>query len=186
MIAGSGAQGGTLTNDLAYGHRYRFPSRWQFWWQLSTVLTCALVSALGCWVIRNNFAMTVDSPDLAAPVAKTWATMALLLDPNSGMELPPYAVKSMWIAGIIGVFYTLLERKLENRRWLPGSVGIGLGLILPVGYDFGFMFGGVVMYLILSKLLKFSEATLNTLAIALIVGEGMGGIIQSAVNIALK
>ncbi len=28
FIAGSGSQGGTITNDLAYGRWYKFPSRW--------------------------------------------------------------------------------------------------------------------------------------------------------------
>lgn len=185
VIAGSGGQGGTLTNDIAVGHRYKFPVRWQFWPQVVTVLTCSVVAALmGYWIVGHHN-MSLDKTDLAAPVAKIWAASALMMDPNSVLTLPAFAKTSMIIGGVIGVLYTILERKPENRRWLPGSTGLGLGLVLSVGYSFGFMLGGIVMFYVLGRVMKFSPTTLTTIAIACLIAEGMGGILQSFVCMAM-
>ncbi|MFH1405263.1 MAG: OPT/YSL family transporter [Patescibacteria group bacterium] len=174
FVAGSGAQGGNLTNDMAYGLWYRVKSSWQFWSQASTILVCSLVAALTFYMINSNVEISLDGKELAAPIAKIWATIGLLFDPQAKMELPKYAIESMWIGGIAGVVYTLLERKW--RKYLPCSIGLGLAMVLPVGYGFGFFFGGVLMWYVLGRYLKISKITLNTIAVASIVGEGIGGI----------
>jgi len=183
FIAGSGAQGGNLTNDMAYGFWYRLKSSWQFWTQAATVLACSFVAALTFYLIRTSFALELEGGDgLAAPIGKIWATMALLFDPNSTIELPPFAVESMWIAGIAGVVWGYLETKQTLRRFLPCSIGFGLGLILPIVYNFGFFAGGVLMWYLLRRFLKIKDITLNTLAISCIVGEGIGGILQAVLK----
>ena len=184
FVAGSGAQGGNLTNDMAYGFWYRVKSSWQFWTQTSTVLGCALVAAVAFSLINANFVLSLDAEGgLAAPVAKIWAIMGLLFDPESAINLPPFAVESMWIGGIAGVVWALLESRSKIRRFLPSSIGFGLALILPVFYDFGFFAGGVMMFYVLGRYLKVKEVSLNTLAIACIVGEGIGGILQAGLKI---
>lgn len=182
FIAGSGSQSGVLTNDLAFGFWYRLKSRWQFWTQAATLITCTSVAAVTFWLIRQNFTIALDGGNLAAPVAKTWAAMALLFDPASKVSLPPFAVQSMWIAGIVGVVYALLEARPAIRKVLPGSIGIGLGLILPIGYDLGFFAGGIMMWVVLRRFLRISDITCNTIAISCIVGEGIGGISQAVLK----
>jgi hypothetical protein len=39
------------------------------------------------------------------------------------------------------------------------------------------------MFYVLRRLLKFQDITLNTVAVACIVGEGIGGLLQALVNI---
>lgn len=177
MVAGSGAQAGNLTGDMAYGFWFRVRSSWQFWTQASTVIACSFVAAWVFYLIRTNFHVSLDGGDLAAPVAKIWATMGLLFDPASQQELPSGAITALWIAGLLGIVWAVAESFPKVRRWIPCSIGLGLGLILPVAYDFGFFFGGVLMWYILGRFLKFQEMTLNTIAVALIVGEGAGGIL---------
>jgi len=183
FIAGSGAQGGNLTNDMAYGFWYKIKSSWQFWTQATTVLACSFVAALTFYLIRTNFSLELEgSEGLAAPIGKIWATMALLFDPNSNIELPPFAVESMWIAGAAGILWGYLETKERVRRWLPCSIGFGLALILPVVYNFGFFAGGLMMWYILRRFLKVKDITLNTIAISCIIGEGIGGIMQAVLK----
>lgn len=176
MVAGSGAQAGNLTGDMAYGYWFKMPSKWQFWTQASTVIPCSFVAAVVFSLIRENFKIQLDGGDLAAPVAKIWATMGLLFDPASNKDLPHGAIMSMWVGGLAGIVWAIAESFPKVRRLIPCSIGLGLGLILPVGYDFGFFFGGVVMWHLLGRFLRVRVMTINTLAIAFIVGEGIGGI----------
>lgn len=183
FIAGSDSQSGNLTGDMAYGRWYGVFSRWQFWTQASTVVACSFVSAVVFQIINTNTPLTLEGGGLPAPIAKIWGAIGLMFDPQSGEKLPPFAVESMWIAGIAGIVWAWLEEKPEVRRFLPGSIGFGLALILPVVYDFAFFLGALTMFYLLRRLLKFQDITLNTIAVACIVGEGIGGILQALLKI---
>lgn len=183
FIAGSDSQSGNLTGDMAYGRWYGVFSRWQFWTQASTVVVCSLVSAVVFKMINTNTPLLLEGGELPAPIAKIWAAIGLMFDPESGQEFPPFAVESMWIAGAAGVLWAWLEEKPGFRKFLPGSIGFGLGLILPVVYDFAFFCGALTMFYLLKRLFKFQDITLNTIAVACIVGEGLGGILQALLKI---
>lgn len=182
MVAGSGAQAGNLTGDMAYGFWYKIRPSWQFWTQAFTVIPCAFVAAWVFELINTNMSLKLDGGDLAAPVAKIWATMGLLFDPTKGQQLPAFALESMLIAGAAGILWALGESRPKIRRLLPCSIGLGLGLILPVVYDVGFFVGGLIMWKILGPVFKIREMTLNTFAIACIVGEGIGGILTGVLK----
>ncbi|GAF77480.1 unnamed protein product, partial [marine sediment metagenome] len=62
-------------------------------------------------------------------------------------------------------------------------IGFGLALILPVVYDFAFFAGSLVMFYVLRRGFKLQDITLNTIAVACIVGEGLGGILQALLKI---
>ena len=183
FIAGSDSQSGNLTNDMAYGRWFGVFSRWQFWTQASTVVACSFVSAVVFKLIHMNTPLTLEGGELSAPIAKIWAAIGLMFDPKSGQELPPFAVESMWIAGAAGVVWAWLEDRPGARRFLPGSIGFGIGLILPVVYDFAFFCGSMMMFYVFGRLLKFKDISLNTIAVACIVGEGIGGILQALLKI---
>jgi hypothetical protein len=122
FIAGSGTQCTTLASDMYYGRQFRVPSRWQFWAQTVTVLSCAVVSALTFDFINRTTPLTFDSNALAAPAAKMWAVIGMLFDPGSNQKLPSFAVESMWIAGAVGVVWALLEnseRRISSRLYRP-------------------------------------------------------------------
>jgi len=178
FIAGSGTQSSNLTCDTVYGRQYGVPSRWQFWAQAVTLLTSSGASALTFSFINRTTPLTFESEALAAPAAKMWAVIALLFDPNSNRELPPFAVESMWIAGILGVLWAILEDRDRLWRFVPGSIGFGMGLVISPAIDFAFFGGGILMFFVFKRLFKISDATLITLAIGCIVGEGIGGLSQ--------
>jgi hypothetical protein len=182
FIAGSGTQSSNLTCDTVYGRQYGVPSRWQFWAQGATLLTAAAASALTFAFINRTTPLTFESEALAAPAAKMWAVIGLLFDPNSNQELPPFAVQSMLIGGVLGVLWAILEDNDRLRRFIPGSIGFGMGLVISPGIDFAFFAGGIIMLVVLRRLFKVSDATLATLAIGGIVGEGIGGLSQGVLK----
>ncbi|MEZ4241208.1 MAG: OPT/YSL family transporter [Myxococcota bacterium] len=182
FVAGSGAQAGNLAGDMAYGRWYHVPSRWQFWAQFVTVLPCAFVSAWVFTQIEATQPVDLTGGSLAAPVAKMWATTALVFDGSTPM--PAGAMSALAIGAVIGAAYTLIEQLPPIKGWLPASMGIGLGLVLPIGFDWAFFLGGVLLWIVLGRGFKVSELTLTTLAVGAIVAEGFGGVLKPILTLA--
>jgi uncharacterized oligopeptide transporter (OPT) family protein len=181
FVAGSGAQAGNLTGDMAYGRWLKVPSRWQFWTQTATVVPCAFMAAWVFGQIQSRSPVTLEG-GLPAPVAKMWATTALIFeDPN---KMPPNAITAMLIAAAIGVVYVLIESQPAVQRFLPDSIGIGLGLVLPVSYDFSFFLGGFLLWIVLGRWFKVRDLTLTTIAVGCIVAEGIGGVMKPVLAMA--
>lgn len=175
FVAGSGAQAGVLTGDLAYGRWLRVPSRWQFWTQLVTVVPCSLVSAYVFQQILGLGPMTIEGEGLPAPVAKMWAATALIFSGQA--EMPAFAYEAMAIGGAVGCVYVLVEQNQKLEKWLPSSTGIGLGLVLPIAYGWSFFLGGA-LFLLAEKRFKIREVSLTTFAVGCIVAEGIGGVLK--------
>ena len=182
FVAGSGAQAGNLTGDMAYGRWLGVPARWQFWTQLLTILPCAFVSAWVFEKIQNRTPLSLEGEGLPAPVAKMWAATALIFDGSTPM--PPGALTSMAVAAAIGVVYVLLENHPKLEKWVPGSIGLGIGLVLPVSYDLAFFLGGLGLWVVLGRMLKVRDITLTTIAVGCIVAEGLGGISKPLLQLA--
>ena len=181
MVAGSGAQAGNLVGDMAYGRWLKVPSRWQFWAQALTVIPCAMVAASVYGWIQETKPPMLEGGDLPAPVAKMWAASALVFDGSNPM--PPGAGTALLIAAGIGVIYVVLEERTPLGRWMPSSVGLGIGMVLPIAYDLSFFLGGVLLWGILGKGLKVRDLTLTTFAVGCIVGEGLGGVAKPLLSI---
>lgn len=182
FVAGSGAQAGVLTGDLAYGRWLRVPSRWQFWTQLVTVVPCSLISA---WVFTQILAqqhghMTIEGEGLAAPVAKMWAATALIFSGQA--DMPPFAYEAMGIGAAIGCVYVLIEQNEAIEKWLPSSTGVGLGLVLPIALGWSFFLGGALFY-VAEKRFKIREVSLTTFAVGCIVAEGIGGVLKPLLSV---
>ncbi len=177
FVAGSGAQAGNLTGDMAYGKAFRTPPRWQWLGQAATIIPCAIVAAYVFDWIAGQKAMTLDSKELAAPIAKTWAVAAQIFDGSKPM--PPGALTALLIGGAAGLVYTLLEVPKQVRAFIPCSVGLGLGMVLPVAYGISFFVGGFVFWIILGRWLEIRDVTLTTIAVGAIVAEGIGGVLKA-------
>jgi uncharacterized oligopeptide transporter (OPT) family protein len=182
FVAGSGAQAGNLTGDLVYGRWLRVPSRWQWWAQLTTIVPCSLVSAWVFQSLQASSPMTLEGEGLPAPVAKMWAATALVFEGTS--EMPPFAWEALGIGAAAGCLYVLLEQKEEIKRWLPCSIGLGIGLVLPISFDLAFFVGGVLLFVVGERLLKIRSVTLTTVAVGCIVAEGLGGVLKPLLAIA--
>ena len=182
FVAGSGAQAGNLTGDMAYGRWLRVPSRWQFWAQLGTVVPCAVVSA---WVFQTLIAtqpMSIEGAGLPAPVAKMWAATALIFEGRT--EMPPFALEALLLGGLAGALYVLLEQRPAIKRNIPCSIGLGIGLVLPIAYDLAFFAGGILLWVVLGRWAKVRSITLTTIAVGCIVAEGLGGVLKPALAMA--
>ena len=174
FVAGSGAQASLLTADMVYGKAFRVPSRWQFWTQTLTVVPCAFVSAwMFEWILSNKERFDA----MPSPVARIWAESANVFDKGFA-ALPPGS--SSWLLGgaAVGVIYALLENVPALRKWLPESIGLGLGLVLAPALGLAFFLGGFLMLIVLGRFLRWSDATLTTIAVASIVAEGIGGVLK--------
>lgn len=176
VVAGSGAQAGNLTGDMAYGQWFSVPARWQFWGQAITILPCALVSAWVFEQVRATSGLSLDGEGLAAPVAKMWAASSLVFAGKSPM--PETAMPHLIGGAVAGILWVLAESRPALERWLPASTGVGLGLVLAPSLDFGFFIGGVLFFGLLSRVLKIRDLTLSTIAVGCIVAEGFGGILK--------
>lgn len=179
FVSGSGAQASLLTADMVYGRSFKVPSRWQFWTQTLTVVPCALASAyMFDWILSDK----ARFEKMPSPVARMWAESANIFD--KGFDALP-AGASSWLLGgaIVGVLYTLLEHLPAVRKWLPESTGIGLGLVLSPALSLGFFVGGFLLWIVLGRWLKWSDATLTTIAVASIVAEGIGGVLKPVLHV---
>jgi uncharacterized oligopeptide transporter (OPT) family protein len=176
FVAGSGAQAGNLTGDMAYGRWFKIPSRYQFWAQCLTVLPCSIVAAFVFQQIHAAKPLVLQGEGHPAPVAKMWAASAQIFDGSK--PLPDGVWDALLIGGAVGVVYTLIETIKPLQRWLPHSIGIGLGLVLAPSLGISFFLGGFVMWVILGGWLKWKDVTLTTIAVASIVAEGIGGVLK--------
>jgi uncharacterized oligopeptide transporter (OPT) family protein len=177
FTAGSGAQAGLLTGDMAYGRWFKVPSRYQFWAQCLTVIPCALVAAFTFSQIHASKPLVLEGEGYPAPVAKMWAASAQIFE--GAQALPAGVLDALLIGAVIGSVYTLVERIPGLRRWLPESVGIGLGLVLSPALGISFFLGGFVMWVVLGRWLGWKDVTLTTIAVASIVAEGLGGVTKA-------
>lgn len=174
FVSGSGAQASLLTADMVYGRSFKVPSRWQFWTQTLTVVPCAIASAfMFDWILSDK----ARFEKMPSPVARVWAESANIFD--KGFDALP-AGASSWLLGgaIVGVVYVLVEHFAPFKKWLPESTGIGLGLVLSPALSLGFFVGSFLMWIVLGRWLKWSDATLTTIAVASIVAEGIGGVLK--------
>lgn len=182
FVAGSGAQAGNLTGDLVYGRWLRTPARWQWWAQLVTVVPCSLVSAWVFQQIAASQTLSLEGEGLPAPVAKIWAAAARIFEGTA--EMPPFAWEALGIGALVGAVYVALEENEQLQKWLPSSVGIGIGLVLPVSFDLAFFVGAILLFVVGERLLKIRAVTLTTVAVGSIVAEGLGGILKPILSIA--
>jgi len=181
FVAGSGAQAGLLTGDMAYGRWFKVPSRYQFWAQCLTVIPCSLVAAFVFLQIHAARPLVLEGEGHPAPVAKMWAASAKIFDGTT--PLPPGAWDALLIGAAVGAVYTLIERVPALQRWLPHSIGVGLGLVLSPSLGISFFLGGVVMWIVLGRLLGWKDVTLTTIAVASIVAEGIGGVLKPLLTV---
>ena len=174
FVSGSGAQASLLTADMVYGRSFRVPSRWQFWTQTLTVVPCAIASAyMFDWILSDKQRFE----NMPSPVARVWAESANIFD--KGFDALPAGAPSWLLGGaVVGVVYVLVEHFAPFKKWLPESTGIGLGLVLSPALSLGFFVGSFLMWLVLGRWLKWSDATLTTIAVASIVAEGIGGVLK--------
>lgn len=193
LLAGAGVAAGSidqavmLTTDNVFGRHFRLTARQQWLLQLAVLPSIACISALVYYRISLVFPVALDSEVLAAPVAKTWASMALVF--SGSKALPPYAIEALLIGAGIGICYALIDsiaarhvktaqENSTSTRWrfFPHNMGLGMGLIIGTFMSLAFFIGSIVFCVLLPKL-RVQNDTLNSIAAGGILGEGLIGLI---------
>lgn len=176
FVAGSGAQAGNLTGDMVYGRWLKVSSAKQFWTQALTVVPCAVVAAYAFDLILKARPAVLET---GSPIGKMWAASARVFEGQQ--PLPEGAGLALAIGAAVGIVYVLLERIDTVKKWLPESIGLGLGMVLSPSLGLAFFVGGFLSWIVGARWLKLREVTLTTIAVACIVAEGIGGVVQAVI-----
>jgi uncharacterized oligopeptide transporter (OPT) family protein len=144
LTAAAGASAADLLTDLKSGYLLGANARKQFLAQFIGVFfgTLAIVPA---WyaLVPTKAALEAFNP----PAANMWKAVAELLTQGIHM-LPGTAVIAIVVGGFIGVLLPVLERWAPRLRgFLPSSMGLGLGLVIPFENSLSFALGAVVTLL---------------------------------------
>lgn len=189
FAAGTIGQSSILVNDNVFGRHFKIPARWQWLAQFAVIVPIALISAYVYSKVTAAYPLSLEGDTgLSAPVAKMWATMAFVF--SGQKEMPAGAVEAMWIGGIAGIIYALIDAFAKKRittmallekkslwRFFPHTVGLGIGLIIKIHYSLTFFLGAILLCVVVPKIFKTSEDTLPSIGAAGIVGEGVMGLI---------
>ncbi|NQV00279.1 MAG: OPT/YSL family transporter [Parcubacteria group bacterium] len=187
-----------LVQDNYVGRVFKVPARQQFLGQALVLGPTAFVCA-GVFLLADS-TYGVGSRELPAAVAVLWSKVAQILSGEAQFE--PFAMEAMIIGTIGGVILAISDEVANRRmkaakalgkfslwRFTPHSLGITLGMLLPICYDLAFFVGALVLCWlvprsssILSRLLnkpklKVGDEVLTGVAAAGIVGEGLANLI---------
>lgn len=203
IASGAILQTGILVSDSYFGRHYGIPAKVQIVLQGLILIPVAFLSGFVFKFLNANY--EIGGEELPAPIAQAWKTMAEVLGGQA--NFPPFAIEAMWIGGIAGILLTLMDHVankkiaasaakkaayLEDKpphtvvpghwfqtgwRFWPNSLGITLGLILPIYYDFTFFLGAVVLVWLIPKVFRFKDSIMGSIAAAGIVGEGIGQLV---------
>ncbi|MEK7528164.1 MAG: OPT/YSL family transporter [Patescibacteria group bacterium] len=128
LLAGAGAtMAGDMMVDYKCGKIIGTNPLHQTYMQFFSVAIGALVAPLMFWVITHTFEL--GKAALPAPGAQVWAGMAELLAGGKQFSTLHWTVTG--IAAIVGVIFTLLERKEGLQRFIPSAMGMGIAMLLP-------------------------------------------------------
>jgi len=196
--AGAIGQSGLFVQDSYFGRHYGVKAKKQFWGQASVVIPASLVLALTYALLSDSYGIgeaTEAHPNsLTAPVAAMWSVMARLFSGQIS-TFPPFALESMAIGGVAGILLCLLDTAAKNGiikgkyslwRVTPHSLGITLGMILPIWLNTTFFIGALLLCVIVPRVFDLrrddEDPTLMTIASAGIIGEGVGGLLVGICN----
>jgi uncharacterized oligopeptide transporter (OPT) family protein len=166
--AGSAAD---LLTDLKSGYLLGANPRRQFLAQFAGIFfgTVAIVPA---WYA---LAPSVEhlSKQFPMPAASAWKAMADLLANGVG-ELPTSALWAVLIGGLIGIVLPVIETfKPSVSRFLPSSMGLGLGFVVDFSNSLGFTIGAVIAWLWAKRSADHAGAFKIPLASGLVAGESL-------------
>jgi putative OPT family oligopeptide transporter len=175
ITSGAASHAADLLTDLKTGYLLGGNPRKQAISQLFGVLAGTLVCVPVYLIVVDP--KKLGTPELPAPSAKVWASVAELL--SKGVEnLPPGSVYAMIVGGLIGIILTLCDEFLpaKIKKWLPSSTGLGIAGVIPAFNSIS-MFVGALIAWILSKTRKdLDEKYTIPFSSGLIAGESLIGV----------
>lgn len=173
IAAGLPAQAVTLIYMRAAARLVQVP--------LSTLTVCALIGiAIGAlsgapayWLITSAYGL--GSELLPAPSARTWKAVAEVVTSGAG-AIPAHAAMVTWMAIALAVALALVGRG-RAARWLPSSIGMGIGFIIPAYYSVSLCAGALVLEAVRRRNSETAERLGPAAAAGAIAGESLMGIL---------
>jgi OPT family oligopeptide transporter len=170
-------QAGDMMQDLKAGHIIGASPKAQFYGQLIGSLVGSVSSALVYKLYTNVY--PVPSKLFQIPTGYVWVFTARLV---TGQGLPEMASQYSLIFGSVWVLLTVLRIFGRERWWqayVPGGVAVAVGMYNEPSFTLARAVGGAVSAYWL-KWKGGEEAKVVILASGLILGEGVGSIVNLA------
>lgn len=145
--------------------------------QVIGVIVGALVGSAAYLVLVPDPAAMLLSDEWPAPAVATWRAAAQVF--ARGLDAMPEGTQvAMWVALVLGVALTLLERRLSPRiaRYLPSPVSLGLAMVIPASYAISMFLGAMIAWALHRFAPRFSDRFLLVIAAGAITGESLAGV----------
>ena len=183
VTAAGASEAADMMQDLKTGYIVGATPKKQMWVQFLGVAVGAIAAVFVFVAIKNTYG--IATPEMPAPAAVVWKGFAELL--AKGMKaMPPGAKESVLVGLIIGAIIGLLENLPFTRSWrkyLPSSIGLGIGLIIPFYYSVSIFIGALAKILIDSYYgEKAVEEIDYPVGSGMLAGEGVTGAMISIWN----
>jgi len=176
-----------LLGDLKSGYLLGADPRRQFVAQAAGIVAGTSASVLAYFIlIPDAFALTGSAdhaPQFAAPGAHQFRAIAELLQYGLASLHPMH--RSLVVTGAIaGLVIAAIERLSPRRamRWLPSTVGLGLGLLLPLSTSLAMLIGAAIGALATRRRTDTAERVVWPISAGALAGESLAGVIVALVN----
>ena len=179
LTSAAGSSAADLLTDLKSGYLLGANPRKQFIAQFSGVFFGTAV-VVPFWYLLYPTKEALEKA--GAPAATMWKATADLLADGIG-KLPQSAIYSACIGALLGILLPLLEKLVpRTRNYLPSTMGLGLGLVMPFANALSFFIGGLVAWV----WSKYRPLGFKEYAIAIASGLISGGALVEALSAILK
>ncbi len=166
----AGGSAADLLTDLKSGYLLGANPRRQFFAQFTGVIfgTLAIVPL---WYLLAPTATKFESYNPIA--ANMWKAMADLLTKGVS-QLPASAMWAACAGAFVGILFPVLEKLFPaSKKWLPSSMGLGLGFVVPFQNAVSFCIGGIIAWVWSKKRPLSAGQYMIAIAAGLIAGDGL-------------
>jgi uncharacterized oligopeptide transporter (OPT) family protein len=92
---------------------------------------------------------------LPAPGAQVWSGMAKAY--TGGVDISGVLMIAIVLVSVLGCAITFLENMPATRRWVPSLFGIGIGMLLGIGYCVAIFIGGMIKWAVMQARMSGKE-----------------------------
>jgi uncharacterized oligopeptide transporter (OPT) family protein len=175
ITAGAATSSADLLTDLKSGYILGGSPRKQFIAQAIGIAAGALLCG-GVFLLLVQDLSILGTETLPAPAAQTWAGVARLLSKGFS-SLPPYAPLGLLVGALVGSVIAVLEFKSPKmKKFLPSSVAMGIGFVVPAFMSISIFIGAFLGWLFGKACRELGERYTLPAASGAIAGESLLGI----------
>lgn len=191
ITAGAASASADLLNDLKSGYLLGANPRRQFVAQFFGLIPGTIATVIGYYLLVPDATALTGvggaDPAFPAPAAQQWRAVAQIFRLGIG-NLHPMARQCIYSGLAVGVALVLIEKLFsiealkKYKPYIPSSMGIGLGMILPFYQPLSMFLGAVIAAAVESKKDSKAASLVIPVASGLIAGESLVGVVVAALN----